>query len=446
MVDTGPAQTPLRGTLFSGADRQLEGLLTQSRFDTSLTEGLLFLDGSLIIPDIYFFISARLKCHLESAALSQLEVALEMGMVLPSFRSQGMANFVDSLQVVREAGIAGLLPGDQPDRIARRLDAALMRAPDFQPVFWPSESPTSAAEYYRKIVEACLTGDEPPPVESAEKRAFLKEVWRRSAQWRIDCLQRAVTASGSGLRRGALMKEIGRTVGIENPVDDVRELYVAAKAAGLAPEDVSAMETVCMIMNNCYLYNQAQQQVAQADFPAYDQSAEVVLTAGLSADDVARAELAPRSERPRLERTLIVPNMDALLEADPRRLLGVRQDIHGEYTAAVKAWRRDPTSQQAERLVDIEHAYVETLTRNVSGHQPDRMTITHVAGSGVEGSTMFVAGTDTTPGANEDTGGPGPESLMLEAYSSYRSHRALGAGRVLGKDAVHREAVVAPSF
>ena len=45
MVDTGPA---LRGTLFSAADRQIEGLLTQPRFDTSLIEGLLFLDGNLV--------------------------------------------------------------------------------------------------------------------------------------------------------------------------------------------------------------------------------------------------------------------------------------------------------------------------------------------------------------------------------------------------------------
>ncbi|MEV6482813.1 hypothetical protein [Streptomyces sp. NPDC051576] len=445
MMDSGSAQVPLRGTLFSAADRQIEGLLTQSRFDTSLTAGLLFLDGGLIIPDIYFFISARLKQHLDSAALSQLEVALEMGMVMPSFRNRDTASFVDSLRVVREAGIVGLLPGDQPDRIARRLDAALLRSSDFQPVFWPSESPSSVAERYRAIMETCLGGDDPPPVESEESRALLNDVWQRSPQWRVDCLQRAVTASGSGLRRGTLMKEIGRTVGIENPVDDVRELYEAAQAAGLAPEDVTALKTICRIMNNCYLYNQAQQQVTRADFPAYDESAEVVLAAGLSADGAARAAATPRSEQPRLERTLTAPPMDALLEADPHRLLGVRQDIHAEYTAAVKAWHREPTSQHAERLIDVQHAYVETLTRNVPGHQPDQMTITHVAGSGAEASTVFVTGTTMPPGAGADTGGPGPESLMSDGCSSYRSHRAPDTGRGAGKDAVHREAVVAPS-
>lgn len=446
MVNAGPARAPLRGTLFSAADRQLEGLLTQSRFDASLTAGLLFLDGGLIIPDIYFFISDRLKQHLDSAALSRLEVALEMGMVMPTFRNQGSATFVDALRVIRESGIAGLLPGDHPDRIARRLDAALLRSSDFQPVFWPSESPTSVAERYREIVETCLTGDEPPPVESKESRALLNDVWQRSAQWRIDCLQRAISASGSGLRRGALMKEIGQTVGIEKPVDDVRELYEAAQAAGLAPEDVTALKTICRIMNNCYLYNQAQQQVTRADFPAYDQSAEVVLTAGLSADDAPRAAARPRSERPRLERTLTAPPMDALLEADPRRLLGVRQDIHADYTAAVKAWRREPTTQQAERLIDVQHAYVETLTRNVPGHQPDQMTITHVAGRGAEASTMFVAGATPTPGAYEDTAALGPESLISEGFSSYRSHPMADTGRGAGKDTVHREAVVAPNL
>ncbi|WP_250002137.1 hypothetical protein [Actinoplanes sp. M2I2] len=444
-ADIETSRSPLRGTLFSAADRQIEGLLTQARFDTSLIEGLLFLDGGLIIPDIYFFISARLKSHLDSAAFSRLEAALEMGMVQPSFRSQETASFVDSLQVVRRAGIAGLLPGDQPDQIARRLDAALQRAADYQPAFWPSESPTSVAEHYQEIVESCLTGDEPPPVESGKAKAFLEDVWRRSVQWRIDCLQRAVTASGSGLRRGALMKEIGRTVGIEGSVDDVRDLYKAARAFGLAEEDVNALKTICTIMNNCYLYNQAQQQVTRADFPAYDQSAEVVLTAGRLTDEAIRAGSTPRSERPRLERTVTAPSMDALMEADPRRLLGVRKDIHAEYLAAVRAWRREPSSQQAERLVDIEHAYVETLTRNVPEHLPDQMTITHIAGSGSEPSTMFVAGTATTPGGYEDTGGPGPESMMPEASSSYRSHRAPHAGAIPVAIEVHREAVVAPT-
>jgi hypothetical protein len=75
-----------RSALFSVADRQMEGIISQEQFDRSLVLAVLF-QPYILVPDIFFFISSLLNFHFNERPMSLFERALQNGIIIPSFRS-----------------------------------------------------------------------------------------------------------------------------------------------------------------------------------------------------------------------------------------------------------------------------------------------------------------------------------------------------------------------
>jgi hypothetical protein len=79
------------------------------------------------------------------------------------------------------------------------------------------------------LTKRCLTREAPPWTGNDAEFELLENVWKKSAIWRERCLEQAIQESNGGLMRGKYMERIGRTLGLNGPVDDIRDLLPVLK-------------------------------------------------------------------------------------------------------------------------------------------------------------------------------------------------------------------------
>ena len=407
-----------RSVLFSVTDRQMGSFLAEKNFERSLVLGVLF-QPNIFMPDIFFFISDPLYSHVHGQRRMLFEQAVQDGLIIPSFRERGTSSFHEALQIVERAGIRGLLPQEHRLEIADRLDEVTRNGLKY--TTWPTES---VADRYGSLITNVMTRDE-PPLYGAETDSQVREVistWNNSQEWRIDCLARAINDSGGELRRGAYMAQIAKSVGLAGPVDDVSAIFGAAEEAGYDREELTALRNICLLMNDCYLYNMAAEHGCYPDFPRHDAWSAALLNSAASRSMIS----TPVEDWPTLILDVAIPSIETLIDMSASALMGIRDEYGLAYLTAVRAWQRHASGHNANEVQGRLSEYAEVIGREFSrsGNQRrDRMVVAHQANAQA-GWRVARLGTNAI-GSGLAVGGA--IAAAVEPQSSLGSMLALGA-------------------
>jgi hypothetical protein len=97
-------------------DRQMEGFVSEVDWERFLLTSILF-EHSIVVPDVFLFISNRLASHLDQRPLGQslFEKALRARVIEPALRDP-RRSLVENLKLIRQQGILGVL--DQAEQVA----------------------------------------------------------------------------------------------------------------------------------------------------------------------------------------------------------------------------------------------------------------------------------------------------------------------------------------
>jgi hypothetical protein len=347
----------------SAADRQLETYLDSDAFDRSLLLNILFQPG-VLIPDIFFFISAGVVKHLQQERLTLLEAALQQGHVVPSFSDPPTTSFRRALENKKRDGILGLR--QDAHETALRLDAALDRAPGFKPAYWPE---SNVGEGYQRLAVQLLAADEAPrlPPSSGISQERLVELWDATKEWRTDCLDEAIAETarlaGGGLRRGCLMTAVGRKLGVvgdRGRIDDIAQLL----RPEVSPIHQYALHYFCRWMTDIYHYNQSLALGATPNFPGYD-----VLEGAMATELLRQTQCQgnPAADGNSIRLEVPMPHPAWLSRLSAADLLAIRDDVGAGYMACVKAWHESPAdtgdTTVGSRLIEYSTALVDRVRR-----------------------------------------------------------------------------------
>jgi len=339
----------------SAADRQLEGYLDEAAFERSLLLNILF-QPRVLIPDIFFFISTGVAKHLGRPHLTLLEAGLQTGDIVPSFRDPSITTFGRALKVVKGEGdrnraILGIR--HDAEATAKRLDEAIERAAAFRPAYWPQ---TSVAEGYERLAVRLLMVDDPPglPSECGIPPERMLEIWNATTKWRTQCLVKAIEetkhVAGSGLRRGALMSAVGRSLGVVADTGEINDVAELVEAETISPEDRFALHYFCRWITDIYHYNQSRALGATPNFPGYEPLEGAMATQLLrEATSGVKASQRP-SDRSSIRIEVAMPQPRWLSELPAHDLLAIKHDVGAGYVNAVKEWQRISTSATEQEL------------------------------------------------------------------------------------------------
>jgi hypothetical protein len=175
------------------------------------------------------------------------------------------------------------------------------------------------------------------------------------------------------------MNEIGKSVGLNRRVDDVREIFAAATQNGYHPDKLSALQDICRLMSDCYVYNQATQNGSWANFPRHDVLARAVLASVRSRSQ----QVTPPSQRSTIKQAVKLPSLKSLLKAHPEVLLKLRSQLYPPYRVALEQWQLNP-SEHNERQVRTTMTEYGTRLLKVVKRQDLRhqnLLVTHRSGS-----------------------------------------------------------------
>jgi len=359
-----------RAAYLSAADRQTESFVDpgrlQSSFEASLLQNILF-ESAVLIPDIFYFISAGLASHIRNRSLGNanalLETGISQGAVIPAFRDPDISSFKDSYELVKSQGIRGLLGEDDCAKIIRNLDLAVEEGKDkgtYRYTSWPTVSVGGLFE--NRLTSFFQPGEDIVPIDKANIRG----IWDRTQLWRYDCLDeaRAIGAESGGFRRGDYMAAIGRSFGLSSPIDDISQLF---NFPGLSGEDARALRALCMWMNECYQYSQARAFGVDPNWARFHPDLSMVTLAAMEHFDEDNT-LTPEL----VETTVVarVPPPRVLLGMDASKLLSVRTEKAGKlYFRALNEWREEPFSDVATRAVNEEFKNYARVLRDMAAGQ-----------------------------------------------------------------------------
>jgi hypothetical protein len=365
------AAVPPRTAYLSAADRQTEAFVDlgqlQASFEASLLQNVLF-ESAVVIPDVFFFISSGLSGHIINRShgnvSSLLEAAVASGAAIPAFRDHGIGSFRDAYDVIRGQGIRGLLGNDECRRIYRHLDLAMLDGSNegkFRSVNWPTMS--IGTRFEQRLVNFFQPkGADIPPVDNSTMRS----IWQRTERWRRDCLDeaRAAGSAGGGFKRGDYMAAIGRSLGIEEVVDDVTQLF---RYPGLSEDDASALRALCLWMNECYQYNQARAFGADPSWARFRPDLSI---ATISAMEESDPNGSPAPQLVETTVTALVPPPQVLLRMNAKQLLDIRTErAGGLYFAALDDWRKNPFDDGATNAVNEEFQNYARVLREKASKQ-----------------------------------------------------------------------------
>ncbi|WP_261567644.1 hypothetical protein [Frankia gtarii] len=417
----------------------MEEFIDQDRFEQGLLWAILF-QPQILVPDIFLFISNRLQWHVSGNGKSLFEAGVQAGLIIPSFRDPETSSFIHALTTIEDQGILGLMPHEVNRRLAHRLDRA-SRSMNFQCTHWPT-SRLLAQSYEEKLSGILLPDDLPLSALGLdeEEQESIQEVWREARPWRHDAFGEAVRSSPGGVRRGALMSAIGRSVGLTGPLHDIREIFRAVADAGYTRNRLSAIRGVCRLMNDCYLYNLASEHQNDMDFPQLDAWARLVLAAtGADRTDT------PHSTWPTFEHTVRMPSPASLLALDPRELIAVRSDVYLDYDAALVEWQAEPVPINESRLRLALDSYSSAIRSACHASHSQEMSVTYgssVGRHGKLGVATLAAATSAAASALEleveslsakvlALAGAGVAALIALGESGYACYQQVSAARDL---------------
>ncbi|MCK4670764.1 MAG: hypothetical protein KAT43_06185 [Nanoarchaeota archaeon] len=347
----------------SVADRQIESFLSPGGFERSLVLNVLF-QSSIVLPDIFFFISGEVERHvLDSGPQSLLEACIERNIVRPAFRDGTCSSFLDALNIIKGNGnstraIQGVR--ESAEELARRL-SRVTENPSFKPFVWPRE----IGEDFAKLIQTCLTTDSVPEVGSECQLSprNVKLLWQRTAKWRKDCVEEALSKTkqiaGKGLRRGELMNAIGRSLGIRSghKVQDIRELR---SVVGVDYHERFALNCFLNWMCQLYHWNQASAFGATVSLPTYDETTPIGLSAILP-------QSPPSSAGGKVITVQVsIPPTDVIARLRPNELIAIRSDLGSGYLAALGEWQREPTEENEAKVRSSLAAYAEGIRKESS--------------------------------------------------------------------------------
>jgi hypothetical protein len=350
----------------------MESYLAEKNFERSLVLGVLF-QPNVFMPDVFFFISEPLYLHVHDQRRMLFEQAVHDGLIIPSFRERGTSSFHEALQIIERAGIGGILPPEKRLEIADRLDEVTRTGIKY--TYWPDQS---VAGRYRTLMTSVMTRDD-PPLTGYETDLQFEEVtktWRHSQRWRVDCLDKAIGERSTELRRGTYMAEIAKSVGLTSPPDDLRVIFSAAKEYGYGREEVAALRNICLLMNDCYLYNMAAEHGCYPDFPRHDVWSAALINVVARGPNIESGD----TERPTLILDLDIPPIEALLGMSAYTMMRIREEYGLAYLAAVRSWQRDPTEINADRVRERLVEYVKVIRiefSRVGSGERDRLIVAH---------------------------------------------------------------------
>jgi hypothetical protein len=337
---------------FSASDRQLESYLDKKSFSQSLVKNICFQD-SVLIPDIFFFISGPLAEHLHSSSqLTLLEAGIIEGEILPAFRVKGTSNFSDALKIIRKVPIRGVR--EDAEDTARRLDRAISSKTKIQP--WPD---WHVGERYAETLRKHLMADSPPAIdESVVNRDIVKKLWECTERWRIDCVEEAVLfarENDKGLRgtlMAAVLKSLKGGTLSDIEVDDVNQLFTAA-----SDDERFFLHFFCRWMTDCYQYNQATEFGAIPNFPEFDP-----LDCLMVQSFYPNREAATGTGTGNLEIDVDLPPIELLQKLDPKELIARKHNYGCAYLCDLELWQSGNVEDEKDLRNNL-HKYATDLSK-----------------------------------------------------------------------------------
>ncbi|WP_067510305.1 hypothetical protein [Actinoplanes sp. TFC3] len=369
---------------FSAADGGIEHNIADHSFtfENSLVYSILFQQGGIILPDIFFFNNEAILRHVTQPGgkWSFLQTALRYGLVTPAFRGEATDSFKAGLSAIGEQNVLGLertqyeRVGTTPLKVAEALDEALVGSSFARRAYWEKDMGAEFEVYLNRL----FAFNELPHAIFGRQA----ELWAETADFRQSVLSAARDATVSadpeqrpGIRRAEVWNVMGRKLGILDDnakFDKPRQLIEEVKKG----RDRSTFERVQFLVN---LVNVAYEN-SQADaFNANRHSvAALTPTAMAISENVDREYLMPS----RLELEIRVPSLRSILEAPPHKVLDVyRSGIADEYFAKRRLWIEntypEDDTRKSEEVVTAADAYARELCKVVPG---TRSSLTFVVG------------------------------------------------------------------
>ncbi len=345
---------------FSTADLQLESLLDDLDFDRSLLLNILF-QPKILIPDIFFFISTGIRNHLtRNESLSLLELGLQKGLIIPAFRDINAQDFTSILSVVNGSGnnenaILGIR-FDSSDT-ALRLDANVT-IPEILP--WPNYN---IGKGYQEIIVKYLSQDEMPTMPTgSEYGQFYKYYWEETKKWRQDCVFDAIKETeriaGEGLRRGLLITEIGRSLGIvkgDQKLNSVSDLLINK----VSDKHRDLLQYYCRWLTDCYQFNQAKAFNCKPYFPEFHPISGIMASQFI---DSATTDPVDNSQFEILNVELKMPSISTLKKVKPSEIIAIRDEFGADYRKAVLDWQINGSGKE-ENLRNCIVSYCNSISR-----------------------------------------------------------------------------------
>ncbi|MFI5882058.1 hypothetical protein [Streptomyces sp. NPDC051554] len=365
---------------FSPVDGGIEHSISRGQFLESLIYNLLLEQNGLLITDVFFFNCKFLIQLAERERHSLFTRALEEGLVVPAFRSEGTEDFITSLRRdIQENNVLGVQEGHystSPSELAGWLDQCYARSAERNRLVWPPDMGTAFGDL---MVRVFTQGE----LDTDDDR--LQSLWQSTQELREAALEDARLstrlASGTGIRRGELYNSFGRRLElIESDATAMpRDLLEQAMRHGLGPIGIEGLRLLIDTVNLSYQRSQTTQ---------FDQDPRYSVTQNIPGVLLHHAgsvipELGPRSPAGNTASAtftmdLKMPSVETLLHADSGNLIAIRKgDTAEEYFSKRRAWSQNPTERAELELREVLQEYAAELVRFAAGVQEDR-TITFV--------------------------------------------------------------------
>ena len=407
-IYVSPASNELRPVYFSAVDGGIEHLISGDRslFMQSLVYNLLFQEGGLVVPDVFFFNCEPLIGHVESKESPIFTRALERGLIIPAFRDESTDSFSSALSSVLGNQIRGVEAAQfrrhttTPQGFAERLDIAvqrgLRRAPNSQRsprrIVWPSDMGGAFARMLRQTFDQDYLTN--PYYEKHH------ELWEGTSAWRHEMVDRAeqvtISMGGTGIRRAEIFNVIGRELGyLEGSAtfDKPRDLVLAAK------KDRSQARLLSFFVDSINATYQRSQAVS-FDAVSNTLSPLTPVAASIFPDDGGSNQPVRLPVRP-LTVKVWLPKVADILRAESSEVLAIRDGDDGDrFFEARRRWMlRQVRTRMAEsalrdELTTATRGYAKAICRVVGGPTNPFAVAAFASGGGMALTEYVKSGVD----------------------------------------------------
>jgi hypothetical protein len=421
---TQPRDAWNRPAYFSAGDGGIEYSIGRDRHLVlnSLVYNLLFEEGGLLVPDIFFFICEPLIGHLVQSEWPLLGRAIGQGLVIPAFRSPQTEDFSSVLIDIRKDKVLGieewrfLKHNTTRFKVAERLDEFVTRGDRVRRIIWPDGMGTRYARLLQRIFENRL------PDSATEENVIM---WKAVEAWRHNCLTEAerLTAAkdGTGIRRAEIFNALGHQLGILDRGREFQKLGELLDGAA-SLRDQALVERVRFFTD---VVNVTYQRSQATEFGSLHNTLGPLTPVALTLFQPSRIHASNLELPTVLSVDVRLPTALRLLRAPGDRVLGARTGDSGlAYFAARSAWMnnriRATDGVLADRLTSAARAYAKELRTIAPGRSVHAVMSTWKATAAGAGLSAAAAAIPEVVDYLETTNAISPEYALLSGL--------LGAG------------------